>query len=212
MKMLKSKTKKNSGTSSDPSSSASANLTRRVVKATPPPEGKPIEITVTEPDLDSSSDRILGASNANPLPSAQNEALKEKTAQWRQERLNASAATRKENREEEVMEHRLRTGSVHSVEHEKDGEQNKENMQVPASLSVSSKFPEHKRKARSDDHDAGKKARSESIEEAAIGRDKIGETASSSWKLKATRLIKASAPAVIVALTAMVALKFLRQR
>lgn len=225
MKLRKSKSnRKNSTDSSDQTTTKKSILqTRRVVKATPPPpsDGKivpnPIEADPT--DLDSSSDREFGFVAASVV-SVQNEALREKTAQWRQDRLNASAAIRKEHKEKGILEHRLRSkedgsgnaaaavdGDHSPLEHDKEN--------IPAALSVSSKFPEHKRKARSVDHDAGKKARSEEQEidsDAAADADAEEKESVVTWQSKATKVVKAAAPGVIVAVAAIFAIRFLRKR
>jgi hypothetical protein len=227
MKLRKKKSdRKNSKASSasDKTRTKSVLQTRRVVKATPPPEGIPAPVEMDSlTDLDSSSERERSRSAATPVI-FQDEALAEKTRQWRQDRLDASAATRKEHKEKEIMEHRLRSkssdeGNVHVGDADAGAdadaervEQNKEN--IPKALSVSSKFPEHKRKARTDDHEAGKKPRSEVVdgENENDEEEQEGKDAPGTWRSKATEMIKASAPGVAVAIAAILAVRFLRPR
>ncbi len=211
-----------SSTSRSRSGSVGNNIlkTRRVVKATPPPAApalSPVE-TDSASDLDSSSDRQRSRSIVTPIVSVQDEALAEKTQQWRQERLDASAAIRKEHKEKEIMEHRLRSKS--SAEEEpkststssnsyaevQQREQNKEN--IPRALSVSAKFPEHKRKAGSDeDHEVGKKPRNEALE---LDAERGG--GGESWRARAFTIVKASAPGIAVALVAILTFKLVRKK
>ena len=215
--------------------------TRRVIKATPPPPPPPSEEPVTPIRVNGkevTGDQAPSSKLDSPIgvvPSSsamvQNETLKEKTEQWRQDRLDASAAIRKEHKEREVMEHRRRSAGAGGAGVERssfsstdqDGE---EKIEIPAALSVSSKFPEHKRKARSTEHDTGKKARSEDVADekkdvdgAVVSSDTSAEKdeelsgkQGSAWKSKAAEWAKASAPGVIAAVAVIVVMKLFRKR
>lgn len=212
--------------------------TRRVIKATPPPPSEepvtPIRVNGKEVTGDQApSSKLDSPIGVVPSSSAmvQNEALKEKTEQWRQDRLDASAAIRKEHKEREVMEHRRRSAGAGGAGVERssfsstdqDGE---EKIEIPAALSVSSKFPEHKRKARSTEHDTGKKPRSEDVADEKKGVDGAIVTSDTSaendeevsgkqgpaWKSKAAEWAKASAPGVIAAVAVIVVMKLFRKR
>lgn len=188
---------------------------RRVVKGTTPPSSD---------DTTPQSELIIGVSDnsedAQPekdhastgnLPSVQTEALREKTEQWRKERIDATAAIRKENKEKEVMEHRRKAGGGGGVvsDNGADSKSAAGSEPVPAILTVQSKFPEHKRKAASDDH-AGKKIRvSKSSDNPAVVKKESADT----WREKIPEWVKIIAPAAAVAATAaIIAMRMFRKR
>ena len=192
---------------------------RRFVKATPPPPSDHSIDVQTDPestDQDSSPER----EREMPVISVQDETLREKTAEWRQKRLDASAAIRKEHKEKEILEHRLnhpseRTGTAAPETLDVD----KENIPIPAALSVSPQFPEHKRKATDDEYEeVGKKPRATAgergIDENTIAdADADFEVANERmWQTRATAIMKASAPGVAVAIVAILAVQFFRKR
>jgi len=250
---------------------------RRVIKATQPPESKPkesrgdshnsstsltgleastgTEVTATELDSSSSTSEYNhghgGSGYTTNVPSVQNEALREKTEQWRQERIRQDGVRRKENKAKDTMEHRLsgrisppsplqspRDRNRNGVE---DGVVKKE--ELPAVLSVASQFPEHKRKSRSKNigEDAKKLKIDEDTEsESALAsasasasastavtplhKNTVSSSSSSSsssggkkggsegFKAKAMNVIKSSAPAIVVAVAAILAVRLLSGR
>jgi hypothetical protein len=194
---------------------------RRFVKATPPPPSDHSIDTQTDPestDQDSSPER----EREMPVMSVQDETLREKTAEWRQKRLDASAAIRKEHKEKEILEHRLnhpseRTGTGAAAPETLDV--NKENIPIPAVLSVSPQFPEHKRKATDDEYEeVGKKPRAAGgergiDEDALVDTDADVDVANErTWQTRATSIMKASAPGVAVAIVAILAVQLFRKR
>lgn len=97
--------------------------------------------------------QIRGGSN-DVSPSIQNENLREKTEEWRRERLDATAAIRKENKEKDIMQHRRNSVKKDAAQAD-DGTKAKAN--VPDEIEVSEIFktrtfhPEHKRKVEAED-------------------------------------------------------------
>ena len=94
------------------------------------------------------------------VPLQQSEELEDKKEKLRKERLSLSSKRRKQHKEKELMEHRLRSESVGSKIKSEEIE-NKENL---PQFSVESKHPEHKRKNRGSEVGKGKKLRSDSSE------------------------------------------------
>ncbi len=166
--------------------------TRRVIKAARPIPTQPYPPTFTTPTTSaasslssdtmkpSSSDESIETNNTSPvndkiqirglgnsvLPSVQDENLREKTEQWRKERLDATMAIRKENKEKEIMEHR-RNNSICSEEEIVEKNVKKNEVVVPDEIEVSEIFktrtfhPEHKRKVDEDDKSNNKQYDSE---------------------------------------------------
>jgi hypothetical protein len=235
---------------------------RRVIKATPPPESKPkesrgdssnsltglgleastgTEVTATELDSSSSTSEYNhghgGSGYTTNVPSVQNEALREKTEQWRQERIRQDGVRRKENKAKDTMEHRLSGRISPTLLSPRDGVEDavkKEEMamELPAALSVASQFPEHKRKSRSRnigedakklkiDEDTESESATASAAAAATPLHKNTVSSSSSggkkgesegFKAKAMNVIKSSAPAIVVAVAAILAVRLLSGR
>lgn len=234
---------------------------RRVIKATIPPESKPkesrgdshnssnsltgleastgTEVTATELDSSSSTSEYNhghgGSGYTTNVPSVQNEALREKTEQWRQERIRQDGVRRKENKAKDTMEHRLSGRISPTLLSPRDGVEDavkKEEMamELPAALSVASQFPEHKRKSRS--KNIGEDAKKLKIDEdteselatasaAATPLHKNTVSSSSSggkkgesegFKAKAMNVIKSSAPVIVVAVAAILAVRLLSGR
>lgn len=165
----------------DSSSSGSSCLkTRRIVKAMAPPTPPPSASSqdLLDSSLSDAADWKIVEEECPPRslikggPAIQREEMMEKTQQWRKERIEASAAIRKEHKEKEIMDHRMRSrqAAIPAVangdgydddDHGGKNEEGKlENDQggkkessrsyavcsLPAILSVLTKFPEHKRK------------------------------------------------------------------
>ena len=137
-----------------------ANLkTRRILKGTLPPKNAENTggISNSKDDDDDDDERHVLL-----VPLQQSEELEDKKEKLRKERLSLSSKVRKQHKEKELMEHRLRSGSVSSSSKNKSEEmENKENL---PQFSVESKYPEHKRKNRGSDVGKGKKLRSDSSE------------------------------------------------
>lgn len=238
---------------------------RRVIKATPPPESKPkesrgdshnssssltglgleasTEVTATELDSSSSTNGYDhghghghgGSGYTTNVPFVQNEALREKTEQWRQERIRQDGVRRKENKAKDTMEHRLsgRISPSSPLQSSRDGVEDGVKMELPAALSVASQFPEHKRKSRSKniedakklkiDEDTESESASASTSTAAtpLHKNTVSSSSSSSggkkgesegFKSKAMSAIKSSAPAIVVAVAAILAVRLLSGR
>lgn len=161
--------------------------TRRIIKATtpstpPPPSASSssqeiLDHSFPEEELVGTTEDSRGVSERSfvgiKAPAVQQEELQEKVQQWRKERIETSAAIRKEHKEKEIKEHRLRNNVTTSSEslikrgsggsgssmvddhdvvvvatreesNEKDARHPKD--ELPSILSVLPKFPEHKRK------------------------------------------------------------------
>jgi hypothetical protein len=195
--------------------------TRRVIKATRPPspttEMSSMVSSSDQETIDSSAssagDRVQ-LRGINIVPSVQDENLREKTEQWRNERLDASAATRKEKKEKEIMQHRLTTNAKSAKKGEAgvdEQRQEEEKREKIADMDVSDIFktrtlhPENKRKGSTEDH-SGKKTKIEEEKE----EDKLTEKSSGS---EMPGWITIVAPAVIVAACAFgfMMMKSLRQ-
>ena len=177
---------------------------RRMVKALAPPAAPSVEEESINTTTNLTSDGEDNSTQFVPENKTdQNEVLKEKTEQWRQERLDATAASRKEKKEKEVLEHR-RKMSIGDQGEEVQSTDVVDFAQtpVPSILSVTPKFPEHKRKASSEDH-VGKKSRVEEDEEEK--RQLVRATKGVGW-------VGIVTPIAIAAVAALVALKFLRKR
>jgi len=186
---------------------------RRVVKGTTPPSSEATpqsEINVVTEKVEEALPEKDHVSTGNLL-SVQTEALREKTEQWRKDRIDATAAIRKENKEKEVMEHRRKAGGGVGPENgEVDSKSVAESEPVPAILSVESKFPEHKRKAAPDDH-SGKKIRvSKSSDTSAIVEEESGDTPNKKF-LGWIKIIPGVA-AGVVAIAAVFAMRIFRKR
>jgi len=185
---------------------------RRVVKGTTPPSSDDTtpqsELTIGSDNSEETQPEKDHVSTGN-LPSVQTEALREKTEQWRKERIDATAAIRKENKEKEVMEHRRKVGGGFVSENGADSKSVTGSEPVPAILTVQSKFPEHKRKATPDDH-SGKKIRvSKSSDTSAAVKKKSADT----WRKILPGWVKIIAPAAAVAATAAIlAMRMFRKR
>jgi len=180
---------------------------RRVVKATPPSTD---QTHVIEPNVESESvdiDEIVEKDYIanDKLPSIQTEVLREKTEQWRKERIDATASIRKENKEKEVMEHRRKTGGVN--ENAKVDSKSLEVAEVPEILTVKSKFAEHKRKAAEPKDFTGKKSR---VDEYPTKGEQDSDK--KSWRNTISGWVKFAAPTVVAATAVIVAMKMLRKR
>mmetsp|Transcript_9292 Transcript_9292/g.10785 ORF Transcript_9292/g.10785 Transcript_9292/m.10785 type:complete len:256 (+) Transcript_9292:13-780(+) len=204
-------------------------VSRRVVKATPVPADANINpAVVPSENYNDDQDGMEGSGHGGDiaLRSVQDETLREKTEQWRQERLDASAAIRKENKEKEVLEHRHRESSgVVSGSKSSESLNALPVVEVPAVLTVASEFPEHKRKIRTNNHhDGGKKSRVDDGSggggggvSASSGKETaravVDAEEEKDWKATAVDAIKRSAaPAAIVAVVAIVAMSLFRSK
>ena len=177
---------------------------RRVVKAVAPPAAPMTEEESISTSNFTSDGEEACAHFVPEHKTIQNEVLKEKTEQWRKERLDATVANSKEKKEKEVLEHRRKMSITdHSEDVQKTGGEKVDVEPVPSILSVAPKHPEHKRKAASEDH-IGKKSKFEDNEES------FQEVSSKSFK--ALGLVKIAAPVAIVAVIAIGAVKLLRSR
>ena len=177
---------------------------RRLVKAVVPPTVQPVEEeSVSTSNLTSDGEET--STHFVPEHKAvQNEVLKEKTEQWRKERLDATVAISKGKKEKEVLEHRRKMSLTEQNEDvQNTGDEKVELEPVPRILSVAPKYPEHKRKATSEEH-TGKKSRIKDEE------DRIEVV--SSKRPKALGLFKMAAPVAFVAIVAVVTTKLLRTR
>eukprot|EP00979_Chaetoceros_neogracilis_P000310 scaffold75_cov239-Chaetoceros_neogracile.AAC.14 len=183
MKFLKNRYGKNninSNNSGGGTSAADPDLkTRRIIKGTIPPTATDAntdantmpststdDIDHEDEDDERSQTHLLGTS------AQKREIMKEKSETWRKERLDATNRLRKENKQQEIKEHRF------NLRNKSD---NKENLR-----------------------DGLKK------EDGILPFDveqSVGET----WRSKAAHLIKASGPGVLVAVVAIVAVRFLRK-
>jgi hypothetical protein len=238
MKFLKNRYGKNninsnSNNSGGGTSAADPDLkTRRIIKGTIPPTATDTntdtdantmpststdDIDHEDEDDERSQTHLLGTS------AQKREIMKEKSETWRKERLDATNRLRKENKQQEIKEHRfnLRNKSDNK-ENLRDGLKKEDGIppfDVPPAFSVENTFPEHKRKSRSVDHDTGKKLRSdEDVEGKAVDVDvdvdvevEVEQSVGETWRSKAAHLIKASGPGVLVAVVAIVAVRFLRK-
>ena len=167
------------------------------------------------------------------------EVLQEKSEIWRKERLDATAKLRKEHKEKEIMEHRLSKGRTSSIGGDKENVHDilnssgttgagtgngagtgaeRATFDIPATFSVENKNPEHKRKSQSVDDETGKKLRSDSEvdrEESNGGNSQDSERGAGAeaktWRSKAAHMMKASGPGVLVAVAAIMAVRFLRK-
>jgi len=217
--------------------------TRRIITATIPPTGtsanESSNTTMTADDSLLDNDDH-GHDRSPPLlgTSAQKtEVLQEKSEIWRKERLDATAKLRKEHKEKELMEHRMRQGSGSASSTSIGGDKENENasggtgtgtgagaerakFDIPATLSVENKNPEHKRKSQSVNDETGKKLRSDSEVDREASNENGGNFQASerragaeakTWRSKAAQMMKASGPGVLVAVVAMVAVRFLRK-
>lgn len=142
------------------SATKEANLkTRRILKGTLPP--KNAENTGGTPNLKDDDDDGEDERHVLLVPLQQSEELEDKKEKLRKERLSLSSKVRKQHKKKELMEHRLRSGSVSSSSKNKSEEmENNENL---PQFSVESN-PEHKRKNRGSEVGKGKKLRSDSSE------------------------------------------------
>ncbi len=242
-----------SSSSSDTTTKTTANpvvepelVSRRVIKATAPPPTAADVVNPASTSSDQEEEKVEvngvgikgGADIAISLRSVQDETLREKTEQWRQERLDASAAIRKEKKEKEVKSHRESIGNTcigtSKSSENLNGTNTTTKVEVPAVLTVASEFPEHKRKIRTtkrrgDDHDSGKKSRvddgsgtttpSSSLKEtvgpapAAAAEATDNEEEGKDWKVTTVDAIKRSVtPAAIVAVVAIVAMSLFRSK
>ena len=140
-----------------------ANLkTRRILKRTLPPKNE--EKTGGIPNSKDDDDDGEDERHVMLVPLQQSEELEEKKEKLRKERLSLSSKVRKQHKEKELMEHRLRSGSVSSKIKSEEMENKEENKENLPQFSVESKYPEHKRKSRGSDVGKGKKLRSDSSE------------------------------------------------
>jgi hypothetical protein len=178
---------------------------RRMVKAVAPPSAPSIEEdSINTANLTSDGEQDTASMHFVPESKiVQNEVLKEKTEKWRQDRLDATAANRKEKKEKEVLEHRRKMSVGGQEGEEAQYSERVDAEPVPSILSVTPKFPEHKRKLSRDDH-AEKKSRVEEDEES--------EKAITVRVTKGFGWVKTAAPVAIVAFTAVVAFTLLRKR
>lgn len=237
--------------------------TRRIVKATTPTSPPP---SVSSQETESFSDdlQIMDDSRISErsfvgikAPAVQQEELQEKVQQWRKERFEASAAVRKEHKEKEIKEHRMRNSTSRSLENRSSNDVNGERDdddddnhsgdavllnksakdRIPSILSVLPKFPEHKRKKPSFDHDGLKKLKTaEELQELNYvvknddGDDHDGDAkekeytkvcpqddkggSTESWSSKAVQVIKSSTPVagVIVAVFAIFVTRWMRNK
>lgn len=141
---------------------------RRIVKATHPPPLEELTNTTALTTSTSSKDDEDDSSHHNnrdkvslsPIPSIQDETLREKTLQYRKERLEKSAAVRK-GKKEELIDHRRKhehdpaeverkEKMMQRNELDKDKDVNPPSTILADLISVEPKFPEHKRKHEDD--------------------------------------------------------------
>ena len=228
MKFLKNRYGKSSNTSTSTSAIDPDLKTRRIIKGTIPPTATDTDITpnikrtsADENDIDHMDERSAPPPLLGTL-AQKKEVLLEKSEIWRKERLDVTNKLRKEHKQQEIMEHRfnLRNKSENKENaNDKDISNDNQNgdskgeravsFDVPHTFSVENTFPEHKRKSRSVDHDTGKKLRSEDgVEERAV---EVEEEVRETWHAKAAQMIKVSGPGVLVAMVAIVAVRFLRK-
>jgi len=191
--------------------------TRRVIKATRPPSpvdgGNPIDDDTIDTSISSGVDRV----NNIPLPSVQIENLREKTEQWRQERLDTTAAIRKENKEREVMQHRLKIipsgdedGHVFNSKSEEIAAED-----VPEIFKIKTTYPENKRKSDAGDHDVEKKSKMDDGAGESNELDEVEKEESSCESLKSkhqSSWMRTLTPMVIAAVGAIIAMRFMRKR
>ena len=156
--MTSKRSRKSKSSSLGKSVSKPKTSSRRVVKATPPPENPAQERALPLEDgketEESPSKDYSARVPASKIPFVEDEVLREKTEQWRKERLETTAANQKKNKEKEIMDHRKKTGTGDQVKSSSDNAANdidtttntKEPEPVPAILTVTPKFPEHKRR------------------------------------------------------------------
>jgi len=197
---------------------------RRFLKATPPPEIPPQEQAVVKlpptSDDDVSEQEMHSHFPVSKLPMVQDEAQRELTEKWRKDRLDATAAIRKEHKEKEIMDHRLNRGqhggvvdpsSTATVVHD--------NGPIPAILSVASQFPEHKRTVQEaslplEEEPLVKKSKREgvAVDEDIPGRSVTTKENAANIASKASlpRWAKVAVPAAVVALAAILTIKMLR--
>ncbi len=187
--------------------------TRRVLKATRPPSPTTVSVSSSDPDMTVHTSSVVARTN-NKTPTIQNENLKEKTEQWRQERMTKSAAIQKSNKEKEIMQHRLKSvKSADDVEgkDEKLTDQPKVNMEVSDIFKTRTFHPEHKRKVTSDDHVEKKskldKKEQEMKESEETDVEESKELIQSSKRKILPFWIKLAAPAAVVAVCALVMMK-----
>ena len=145
------------------STEASAN--RRIIKATKPSKNSQDD-TIQETNQEatttmkneikkydgSKSDLNDSGVRVGKVKDVENEIQRENSEKWRKERMDASAAIRKEMKEKEVTEHRTQPPKTKVETSATDdsivGEPSKApttKEEMPAILSVASQFPEHKR-------------------------------------------------------------------
>jgi hypothetical protein len=206
--------------------------TRRVIKATRPPSPTTDVSSISTADHDiitsmSFTNSTTSSGGSSKLPTIQNEKMREKTEQWRKEKIDASMAHQKLNKEKEIMQHRMKSPKVSDGyddhdnftggEEEGNGNEKKERsgideMQVSDIFKTRTFHPEHKRKATSYDY-MEKKTKFDEHEEKADDKDEEAEnTVEASNLAKVPKWMTFAAPAAFVAVCAVIMMKVLRKR
>lgn len=221
-------------------------LTRRVIKATRPPspttamDSMVVTSTSDQGTVDTSLSSSADDRSERPQLLGKDENLREKTEQFRMDRLENAAAIRKENKEKEVMQHRLGGGKA-SKENAggddavsgkgKGGEKKLQmvEMEVSDIFKTQTFHPEHKRKVSSDIHadETEKKTKLDDTD----GKAFITETTKSTtteenedttkakaivvkktWSTALSGWITAAAPATVFAACAFMMMRVMRKR
>lgn len=206
------KTNNNKGDKTKLSSPSKLLQKRRMFKATRPPSPPTADVSVSsETDID------IRSNSNNKIPTIQNENLREKTEQWRQERVTKTVAIQKSNKEKEIMLHRHRKSSADGGEMV-EGKSKHVDLEVSGIFKTRTFHPEHKRKGSSDDH-VEKKTKlddQEAIKEN-IDSERITDLVEKEPSLPRTssslpRWMSVVVPATIVAACAIVAVRVMRRR
>ncbi len=202
-------------------------LTRRVIKATRPPSPTTAIHSMVSSSDQGTVDTSLSSSGDDrerPQLLGKDENLREKTEQFRMDRLENAAAIRKENKEKEIMQHRLGVGKSTDEDDAAAGtaggegsEKNKVvEMEVSEIFKTQTFHPEHKRKVSSDDHtETEKKTKLDDSEETSAftsDGDKPRAVVQKTWKTAVSGWITAVAPATVVAACAFMMMRVMRKR
>ena len=187
---------------------------RRIVKALPPPENPPQEQASLDEDARDEPDDVSEIHlPVTKLPLVQNQLDIDHALKWRQQRLDVSAALRKELKEREIKD--IRSGCGKSPKH-LDSNPNAYSTiattdTIPSILSVESQFPEHKRTVleRGTEEETCVK-RSKYVDELIL--EKIEKKEKTSMFTDTIRTLGAKLlPATAVAIAAICFMKFLRR-
>ena len=197
---------------------------RRVIRATRPPSPttEMSSIVSSDQDVTEVNSTSSAAMRGGNLPTIQNENLREKTEEWRQKRMEATAANQKEKKEKEIKQHRLKNvvkigdGQEGEGKELEDNNHNSEEKKI-ADIEVSDIFktrtfhPEHKRKADSYDP-VEKKKKLDEVEQAAEIDKEEGAVVKKSNTPKLPSWINIVVPAALVATCAVIMMKTLRKK